>query len=312
MNKLKLLNDIKDCYDNGGNIIQYLKDIEKRDTNTIEDILISYDFQAGSYNSEYKRNPDYFIKYHNEIANTINKYIKLINKKCVIMEAGLGEATTLGPILSNLSIALIDKIYGFDISWSRIKYAEKFLSELGYLDYTNLFVGDLMNMPIKDSGIDIVYTVHSVEPNGGKEREVLLELHRVTGKYLILFEPAYEFADAKSKERMKRNGYVTQLYKTAVDLGFNVIVHKLLGVSLNPSNPTGVMVIEKSGNSMDFNNKQNEEILCCPISKGNLVRHENIMYSESSMLMFPVMANIPCLLKDNAIVASKFREFVCK
>jgi hypothetical protein len=49
MEKLKELNKIKKLYENGGNIIQYLKSMDNNSMNSLEDILISYDFQAGSY-----------------------------------------------------------------------------------------------------------------------------------------------------------------------------------------------------------------------------------------------------------------------
>ena len=43
------LKKIKEIYTNGGNIIEYLKSLKKTRQNDISDILISYDFQAGSY-----------------------------------------------------------------------------------------------------------------------------------------------------------------------------------------------------------------------------------------------------------------------
>lgn len=52
MDKYELLGKIADIYAKGGNILEYLRAIEGRDDNTIEDIMISYDFQAGSYNSK--------------------------------------------------------------------------------------------------------------------------------------------------------------------------------------------------------------------------------------------------------------------
>ncbi len=55
MDKLKILSKIKEIYENGGNIIQYLKNLDGANTNSIEDIMISYDFQAGSYYNNYKK-----------------------------------------------------------------------------------------------------------------------------------------------------------------------------------------------------------------------------------------------------------------
>ena len=58
---------IKRIYGSGGNIISYLRDIEGRGYTTLEDILISYDFQAGTYNAAYKRFPEQNHKIHPEI-----------------------------------------------------------------------------------------------------------------------------------------------------------------------------------------------------------------------------------------------------
>ena len=69
---------------------------------------------------------------------------------------------------------------------------------------SGLFVGDLFNAPIEDSSFDVVYTSHSLEPNGGFERKALIELHRITRKYLVLFEPIYELGSSKSKVFMEK------------------------------------------------------------------------------------------------------------
>lgn len=306
MDKLKLLDKIKQIYDNGENIMEYLKKASDNSSiNSVEDIMISYDFQAGSYYNNYKNNLYDYEKYHTCIADVIKSYIDY-SKPCVLMEAGIGEATTLGPVLNQLNTDTLRQVYGFDISWSRIKYAEKFLNETVDFSKIQLFVGDMFNIPVKDNSIDILYTVHAIEPNGGKEKEILEELYRATAKYLILFEPAYELADETAQVRMKQHGYVTELYKTALDLGYEILEYRLLETCLNPQNPTGVMVIRKSGHS-DI--KVPDNALCDPISGEELCINEHEAYCKSSMLMYPVILNIPCLLKSNAIIGTKYDNF---
>ena len=70
------------------------------------------------------------------------------------------------------------------------------------------FVGNMFHIPFADNSIDIVYTSHSMEPNGGREKEAMAELYRVAGKYLVLLEPSYELATDDGKQRMDRLGYV--------------------------------------------------------------------------------------------------------
>lgn len=299
MENFKILNVVKQIYDDNKNIMDYLKNTKHSKSNTIEDIMISYDFQAGTYIKHFEENKNFAYKYCGEISKIINSLGEFEN----ILEAGVGEATTLGLVVSNLKNINL-KYYGFDISWSRIKYARNFMDKIEYRNY-NLFTGDLFNIPIKDNSIDIVYTSHSIEPNGGKEIEALKELYRITNKYLILLEPSYEFATNKARERMIKHGYITNLYESAIKLGYNVIEHRLFNIIESDLNPTGIMIIEKN------NSNTNEKIhntLCCPISKTNLTEIKGSYYSKDSMLVFPIIDQIPCLLPQNAILATKFLD----
>ncbi|EJP6470961.1 methyltransferase domain-containing protein [Clostridium sporogenes] len=296
MDKFKILNRIKEVYEDNGNIIEYLKGLEGRKYNSLEDILISYDFQAGSYIESYEKQPKIQDKYCKKLAETIDN----IGDYNSIIEVGVGEATTLGNVLKLIKNKSVLS-YGFDISWSRIKYAKKFLKKQD-LDKVNLFVGDLFCLPLKDNSIDIVYTSHSIEPNGGKEKEALMELYRITNKYLILLEPAYEYANEEAKNRMIHHGYVTNLYLTARKLGYKIIEHKLFGISSNPLNPTGLIIIKK-----DCKIKESET-LCCPITKNSLTLKDNCYFSKDSLLLYPIISGIPFFLPQNAILASKFLD----
>ncbi len=291
-----MLNRIKEIYDNNENVIDYLKKVDNSKENSLEDILISYDFQAGAYTRGYKNNPenkDLYCGYLAEVINDLSEYNS-------ILEVGVGEATTLAVTLSKLN-HLPENSYGFDISWSRIKYAKKFINELGVKN-VDLFTGDLFNIPLKDDSIDIVYTSHSIEPNGGREEEALQELYRVTNKYLILLEPAYEFANDEARARMKKHGYVTDLFQTAKNLGYDIIEHKLFGISANPLNPTGLMIIKKGGSEKIINP------ICCPVTKTDLIIKNNSYYSPESLLAYPIIDEVPCLLAQNAVVATKFLD----
>jgi uncharacterized protein YbaR (Trm112 family) len=204
---------------------------------------------------------------------------------------------TLKTLLARIN-KLPANVLGFDISWSRLKFAKEFLSDFE-LDNLNLFTANLFEIPLLDNSIDIVYTSHSIEPNGGKEEEALKELYRITKKYLILLEPSYELANVEAQKRMINHGYVTKLYETAKQLNYNIIEYRLFDFSANPLNPTGLMIIEKNSeesNSLD---------LVCPISHTNLQQiDDNFLYSKDSFLAYPILKDIPCLLKENSILAA--------
>ena len=293
MDKFKQINKVKDIYANGGNIIKYLKSLNKKDQNTIEDILISYDFQSGSYIKGFSENREYKDKYSTALA----KVIERLGSFDSILEAGIGEATTLYSLLDKLT-RIPPNIFGFDISWSRLKFAKKFLADFDFTDVT-LFTTNLFEIPLLDNSIDIVYTSHSIEPNGGREEDAIRELYRIAGRYVILLEPSYEFADKVSRDRMKEHGYVTKLYATAKGLGYNIIEHRLFDYSLNPLNPTGIMIIEKKPS--DFNRPN----LRCPVSLTELNSYNGfLLYSKDSCLAYPIIENIPCLIKENSILAT--------
>ena len=94
MDKYKMLGKIANVYAEGGNILEYLRSIEGRDDNTIEDIMISYDFQAGSYNAQYRKSPDELNKPLMAMAEIMNIYLP--ENGYILCEAGVGEGTS-GP-----------------------------------------------------------------------------------------------------------------------------------------------------------------------------------------------------------------------
>lgn len=305
MNK-NLLANIKEKYENNENIIKYLKNLEGRSINSFEDIMLSYDFQAGTYVEEYKKiqKKEKFILRYKEMAEVIGYCLSGI-ESATILEAGCGEATTLAEIYTQIGVDKVGKFYGLDASYSRLMVAQNFLENERKILDVNYIMGDMKNIPIADSACDIVYTVHSCEPNGGNERAILEELFRVTKKYLILFEPAYDFASEDAKRRMVEHGYVTKLIDTIYDMGLDVKEHRLLEHQVYDLNPTGVTIIQKHSGTFTVN-----DILADPISKKNLRKVENLLWCEESMLIYPIMRNIMCLLEDNAVVATKFGMYL--
>jgi ubiquinone/menaquinone biosynthesis C-methylase UbiE len=146
-----------------------------------------------------------------------------------LLEGGCEEATTLAGVLNALP-RKPSECLGFDISWSRCAEG------LGWLKSVEasakLFVAELFAIPLADESVDVVYTSHSIEPNGGREEEALTELLRVARRAVALIEPLYELGTPEAQERMRHHGYVRTC--------------RLLDYASNPVNPSGVVVIEKN------------------------------------------------------------------
>jgi uncharacterized protein YbaR (Trm112 family) len=296
MNNLSQINKIKELYDQGGNLMEFLRGANNG-MNDPEAIMISYDFQAGSYIQFAKENKDYLDKYSSSISKVINQ----LGSFSSILEVGVGEATVMTPLMHKLLSKHSDlQMFGFDISWSRVYYAKKYSIENNLS--INLFTGNLFNIPLPDNSIDIVYTSHSLEPNGGKEKEALKELYRVAAKYLVLLEPDYELANDEGRTRMDKHGYIKYIDQHALELNYHITQHRLFDYYNNPLNPTGLTVIKK--NTL----LKNEPVLICPITKTKLELVKGSLYSPKSLMVFPIIDKIPCLLEENGILAAHFNS----
>lgn len=294
---------LKSLYEKGENITSFLKENTNSTVNSEEIIEVSYDLQSGSYielmqDSKFSARKD-------EYAKTLVDIISGLCDPTSLLEAGIGEATTLSGVIASLPKK--DRSYfGFDISWSRIAYARNWLAENHIAD-VSLCTGSLFHMPYVSNSIDVVYTSHSMEPNGGSEVPILKELYRVTGKYLVLLEPGYEFATSEGKERMQRLGYVKNIKKHCLDLGYKVIRHELFPLSTRDVNPTAVTIIEKQQNHEALDR---DFILACPKHKTSLQDKNDYMYSPEALTVYPKLLGIPCLRIENAIIATKLSNAI--
>jgi ubiquinone/menaquinone biosynthesis C-methylase UbiE len=290
---------IKELFDSGANVMEYFREINKSQNNSIEAIKVSYDLQAGSYIDFYNSNREFNTLYTGAIA----RLIESLGSNQSILEAGVGEATTLANVVDKMANKP-KYACGFDISWSRIHCARAFAQSKG-LNSDWIFTGDLFRIPLRDNSIDVVYTSHSIEPNGGREKEALQELYRIASRYLVLLEPAYEFASPEAQKRMEHHGYVRGLKENAEMLGYTVKEYRLFDHTVNPLNPTGLLVIEKNAEATAV-----QPQFRCPITGGVLEKKEDCFYASESLMAYPVVGGIPCLLPENGILASGFNKTI--
>jgi SAM-dependent methyltransferase len=287
---------LQEMYAQGQNITAFLRDEQGLEADTRDIIEIAYDLQAGSYIASMDN--DERVLHKNAYAQAIADTILTLGEPVTVLEAGVGEATTLSGVLQRLNSDV--RGFGFDLSWSRAAHGMRWLQSQGITN-ASLSTGDLVNIPFGDNAIDVVYTSHSIEPNGGNEEPILRELYRVARNYLVLLEPGYELADAAARERMDAHGYAKNLKATAETLGYDIIEHKLFEPTLNPLNPTALTIIRTNASGA-----QPLDVFACPQFKTPLKSVGGMLFSPEALAVYPIIGTIPCLRIENAILASKY------
>lgn len=286
-----------DAYRRGENITALLRNLDASDGNTEAIIETAYDLQAGSY-VEAMAQPE-LREHKTRYGAAIAAEILALTEPASLLEAGVGEGTTLSFVLRALAPRTLSA-HGFDLSWSRVATCRAWL-EAEAAGACTLSVASLLHQPYADNAFDVVYTSHTVEPNGGREAEVLRELYRVTSRYLVLLEPGYELASNEARARMERLGYCRNLPGVAEQLGMKVVRHERFAHSVNPLNPTALTVIEKQPDAPAA-----QPSFACPQFGDPLVPQAGALFSATSLRAYPTLGGIPCLRPQDGVVASAF------
>lgn len=298
-----LVKEAKSVYKKSGNISAFLREALGLQHNSSEIIEISYDLQAGSYIEKARQNPQHYQAYCSELASHLNKYV---HQEDSLIEIGCGEATTTLGIFHHLK-QKPSKIFGFDISFSRIQMAIDFWNTESATNkaislpetVANFFIADLFHIPLGTQSIDVVYTSHSIEPNGGKEVEALKSIFRIAKKRVLLFEPYFEEASSEGQARMSTHGYIKGIPEAIREAGGVLCdIQKIENLG-NPLNPTYLFDIEilteKTPSSFTWAD---------PVTLDPLDRQNDCFYSPTSGLAYPIIKGIPCLRPENSIVAT--------
>ncbi|CAN5789361.1 hypothetical protein BH09VER1_BH09VER1_18750 [soil metagenome] len=290
------LRQLREKYAQGVNIMAYLRETLGVSANTPEIVLQSYDLQAGSYVAGFDDYPEDSPGkvYRREVASILANF-----PADSVMEAGIGEATTLFYTARQFPSA---RLFGFDISWSRLAVAREFLRER-FVRNVALATGDLFSIPLPDSSVDLVYTSHSIEPNGGREVEAIRELYRVARRWLVLIEPSSELGGEASQRRIDQHGYCRDLVLHAQSLGLSIAEHRLLDCSARAENQSALIVIKKSVPSADA-----EPRWACPACRTVLEEVKGHLYCGECLSVYPQLDGIPCLLRGNSVIASRYKE----
>jgi len=292
--------DLKAAYEQGRNIMQVLRENAQSQVNDVRAIELSYDLQSGSYirHAESKAGGEQCRSFTRHLVAVLAE----LGPVDSLLEAGVGEATTLWNLIDQWREGPRE-IHGFDLCWSRVACGARWLARQTPRFEITLTTATLSELPYGDDSFDVVYTVHAIEPNRGREEQILAELHRVASRYLVLLEPAYEMGSDEARARMDHHGYCRGLAETARSLGFEVQRHEMFEGSATALNPTALLVIAKNRAASAATPR-----FACPAYRTPMQRFSDCYYSPLSMRAYPIIGGIPCLRSDAGIVASKLGE----
>jgi hypothetical protein len=290
-----MIGRMRSAFASGGNAMSAARSLLGSDINNPVATLVAYDLQAGSYIRLARENPYLTRRWGEQIAELLRPFAE---DELSLLEVGSGEATTLAAVVQTLSETAVTAL-GCDCSWSRIAQGQTWLAEQRVTATT--FVGDLFRIPLADDSIDIVYTSHSLEPNGGREIEAIRECMRVARTAVILVEPLYELADASAQARMREHGYVSGLHEAARSCGADVQDYRLLPLAKNPLNPPGVLALAKKEPRPKLKAPQWQ----CPLTGAVLDAAGDVFIARQMGVVYPVLRGVPLLRTEHAVVAGQ-------
>ncbi len=260
--------------------------LKKKKFSDEQSIKMSYNVQSGTY-----------IKFFNSLSkNKINKIYQPIidvikknfNDSKTILDFGCGELTTSLFIFNKIK-KNIKNYYANDVSLNRLILGQNYLkSKLKNKEFKKikLFCNSSAGLPFKDNSIDLIITIHSLEPNNKHKELFINELFRVSKKGLILMEPHYEISNDQQKKRMLKFNYIRGIKKLFNKKNCNLKIIKK-DHHINSLNVSSLFVVKKKPIR-----KNNSTVYVEPKTYDNLKDINNFLYSPKSLRLYPVYNDI--------------------
>lgn len=287
---------LEEIFKSKKNIYQTLKKKYKNKIPKEKLIEISYDIQTGYYISVVKSNKKIFENIWKEYSKVINRYLK---PRSIILDAGVGEFTNHCGIINSLD-SPPKKVFAFDLSLSRIIHGIDYLKKNYPQQYKKIspFCSDMVLLPLPDSSIDLIYSVHALEPNKSNIKKILKELFRVAKKTLIFFEPSSIYNSEEGKKRMQKLDFITDLDPLIEDLGGKLVEKWKTENTTNKLNPTACYVVQLEKKNVEKPN------FTTPGTNFKLRKRDNFYQCKEFGLHYPILKNIPLFREQFGVLAS--------
>lgn len=221
------------------------------------------------------------------------------------MDVGCGELTQTQALFGKLDT--LDHFFACDISFSRCLKGLDFYKDKvneNTFENTKVFVGEMLQLPLPDNSIDIIFTAHAMEPNRGNEDVILAEFLRVAKKGLVLIEPSYELANDEQKQRMDLHGFIKGLPDTIHDIkNAKLLQNELTNIYSRELNRPASFIIKK----MDDPISENNAVFVDPVSKTELTHGSNYFFSPVRGVTHPIIENIPILRPSVEVINKALR-----
>ncbi len=280
------------------NIQQFFKNkLQKTDV-----IKISYDIQSGDY-------IDYFNKFSKKkIKKIYYPLVKAIKDNFKysrsILDFGCGELTTSYYVYNHLKKKIV-KYFANDNSLNRLIIGKNNLKKhLKKNDFKKfeIFCNSEYKLPFKENSIDLIFTIHSLEPNNKIKEKIFDELYRISRHGIIFMEPHYEVSSRKQKKRMLDLDYVRgfeRLLKSK-KINYQVIKKKY---HINNENISSLFVIKKNKVL-----KKNSYRFVDPLDLTELKDFKNYFYSVNNFRIFPIIDDVKIFNDDTQLFLPSMKK----
>ena len=292
----------------GRNVMGALREREGAAGNTPEMIELACELQAGSNVRTHDDNRAAVDRVAAEYAEVLAPYLPSGTR---VIDAGAGELTMLGAVASRLPAGHRSWL-ACDLSWSRLHVGRAFLAsrpEYAAAAGAGCFVAEMGRLPLADSAVDVALTFHALQPNRGREAELVAELTRVAARWVVLFEPSWEHADAEARRRMDTHGYVRGLAGAIAAAGGELVDEIPIRAPLDPLYPTVARVVRPRPPGRGAVAMPEKAMWRCPVSGGELLRVDHPegswLWSPAPLLLYPVVGGIPLLTGSSALFAAR-------